>query len=780
MKRKLLIMLVIFTLLFSNFAFAADFKYNKSDSDKDLKDVAKIADSEDTYIGTQYTAQSQSIKSNSYNEKNSDIYYVVDGKTHDPVYAEMLETYLKENHLEVYNKGDGIKIILKQEGTTNVYKLWIEIDKNKLNNSYIIYKNAISYNNKKYDIKIKVTSNNVSENNINFRFLIGAVQKTAGKVGSENFRSKPYNIRPEIVTAGMKNLETEKAELSVDYTIGTYNVTTKAFTAEQPISGLFTLGEIDYSQGVAVDNWKINEENANVFIKQKLVDDNINFMKYQANDSSTYFYTTNKENMNSNVEDIYLLMENVINIPMTLTFDGHNAGSHFEFNSNLIKKQDQEQVKVTFDSQGGTPTPDIQNVEKGKVATNPTKQPTKDGYTFTGWYTDKECKNKYDFSTVVEKDITLYAGWKAIQYTVTFDPQGGSPTPDSQQVEKGKVATEPTNPTKNGYTFTGWYTEKECKNKYNFSTAVEDNKTLYAGWDANQYNITYVLNGGTNDSSNPSTFKTGDTVTFKAPTKENSTFLGWYAKEDFSGNPIGSISNRTGNITLYAKWKTNEAENAKYKTEYYTEENGKYILRDTSEDERKVGTSVTAVRKTFDGYEENTTYNERKATGTVKADGSLVLKLYYDKIQYKVTFDAQGGEEAKKGDLDDQTVKYNDKATKPTNPTKNGYEFEYWYYEKDGKEIQYDFDDPVTGDVKLIAKWKTKSSGTSTSGKTDPSTNTNSSTNTVTSGKVDPTTASKSVLPNTGSFGMILIISVIVAGTIFFGIRYFKLKNDMK
>lgn len=780
MKRKLLIMLVIFTLLFSNFAFAADFKYNKSESDKDLKDVAKIADSEDTYIGTQYTAQSQSIKSNSYNEKNSDIYYVVDGKTHDPVYAEMLETYLKENHLEVYNKGDGIKIILKQEGTTNVYKLWIEIDKNKLNNSYIIYKNAISYNNKKYDIKIKVTSNNVSENNINFRFLIGAVQKTAGKVGSENFRSKPYNIRPEIVTAGMKNLETEKAELSVDYTIGTYNVTTKAFTAEQPISGLFTLGEIDYSQGVAVDNWKINEENANVFIKQKLVDDNINFMKYQANDSSTYFYTTNKENMNSNVEDIYLLMENVINIPMTLTFDGHNAGSHFEFNSNLIKKQDQEQVKVTFDSQGGTPTPDIQNVEKGKVATNPTKQPTKDGYTFTGWYTDKECKNKYDFSTVVEKDITLYAGWKAIQYTVTFDPQGGSPTPDSQQVEKGKVATEPTNPTKNGYTFKGWYTEKECKNKYNFSTAVEDNKTLYAGWDANQYNITYVLNGGNNDSRNPSTYTKEDTVTFKSPTKENSTFLGWYENADFSGNPIGSISNRTGNITLYAKWKTNEAENAKYKTEYYTEENGKYILRDTSEGKGKVGTIVTAVRKTFDGYEENTTYNERKATGTVTANGDLVLKLYYDKIQYKVTFDAQGGEEAKKGDLDDQTVKYNDKATKPTNPTKDGYEFEYWYYEKDGKEIQYDFDDPVTGDVKLIAKWKTKSSGTSTSGKTDPSTNTNSSTNTVTSGKVDPTTASKSVLPNTGSFGMILIISVIVAGTIFFGIRYFKLKNDMK
>ena len=776
MKRKLLIMLVIFTLLFSNFAFAAN--YSKSDSDKDLKDVAKIADSEDTYIGTQYTAQSKSI-----NNYASNVRYKIAGlDTKAPTKSSILEERLQQGTLEITGNLDGFKTFMKQEGTSGIYKVWLEIDKTKVNSSYIIYKNAISYNNKNYDVKIKVTSNYVSEDNIKFRFLIGAVQITSGKfnAGSSNLnlKAKEYSIRPEIVVSGMKNLETEKAELSVDYTIGSYNSTTDTFTAEQPISGLFTLGEVDFGQGIVMNNWKINEENANVFIKQKLAD--INFMKYQANDSSTYFYTTNKENMNSNVEDIYLLMENVINIPMTLTFDGNNAGSHFEFNSNLIKKQDQEQVKVTFDPQGGSPTPDSQQVEKGKVATNPTKQPTKDGYIFTGWYTEKECKNKYDFSTAVEKDITLYAGWEAIPYTVTFDPQGGSPTPDSQQVEKGKVATEPTNPTKNGYTFTGWYTEKECKNKYNFSTAVEDNKTLYAGWEAIQYNITYVLNGGNNDSRNPSTYTKEDTVTFKSPTKENSTFLGWYENADFSGNPIGSISNRTGNITLYAKWKTNEAENAKYKTEYYTEENGKYILRDTSEGEGKVGTSVTAVRKTFDGYEENTTYNERKATGTVKADGSLVLKLYYDKKQYKVTFDAQGGEEAKKGDLDDQTVKYNDKATKPTNPTKDGYEFEYWYYKKDGKEVQYNFDDPVTDNVELIAKWKTKSSGTSTSGKTDPSTNTNSSTNTVTSGKVDPTTASKSVLPNTGSFGMILIISVIVAGTIFFGIRYFKLKNDMK
>lgn len=702
MKRKLLIMLVIFTLLFSNFAFAAGYNYNKSESDKYLKDVAKIADSEDTYIGTQYTAQSMAVDSQTgvlfFNDKRN---FLTEG-------INDVEKALKEKKFKIVEIEDEFKIILKKEGDSNIYKQWLEINRAKLSKYNIVYKNALHTDSEAYDVKISPKSDvEISNDNINFRFLLGAYEITRGTVGSDDLNVITCDIRPEITAYGIG--ANDKAELPFNYTIGKCNENTNraTFSVDKAISGLFTIGEIDLAQGISMNNWKINEENANVFIKSELI--KMNCMRYQANKSSTYFYTTNTNNMNSNVEDIYLLMENVTDIPMTLTFDGSNAGSHFEFNSNLIKKQDQEQVKVTFDSQGGTPTPDIQNIEKGKVATNPTKQPTKDGYIFTGWYT-----------------------------------------------------------------------EKECKNKYNFSTAVEDNKTLYAGWEANQYNITYVLNGGTNDSRNPSTYTKEDTVTFKSPTKENSTFLGWYENADFSGNPIGSISNRTGNITLYAKWKTNEAENAKYKTEYYTEENGKYILRDTSEDKGKVGTSVTAVRKTFDGYKENTTYNERKATGTVTANGDLVLKLYYDKNQYKVTFDAQGGEEAKKGDLDDQTVKYNDKATKPTNPTKDGYEFEYWYYEKDGKEIQYDFDDPVTGDVKLIAKWKTKSSGTSTSGKTDPSTNTNSSTNTVTSGKVDPTTASKSVLPNTGSFGMILIISVIVAGTIFFGIRYFKLKNDMK
>ena len=170
MKRKLLIMLVIFTLLFSNFAFAADtitYKYTKNSNDKILWEVAEKV-SDDTYIESQYTAQSQAVDDVIYNigiykgqplDKN-----VVDKK----IYNKELKTNI-----------NNFNIILKQEGTTNVYKQWLEIDKEVLKEEvYIIYKNAIMYNNESYDIKMQVTGiTSNDETNHKFRFLLGTVEK---------------------------------------------------------------------------------------------------------------------------------------------------------------------------------------------------------------------------------------------------------------------------------------------------------------------------------------------------------------------------------------------------------------------------------------------------------------------------------------------------------------------------------------------------------------------------------------------------------------------------
>ena len=82
-----------------------------------------------------------------------------------------------------------------------------------------------------------------------------------------------------------------------------------------------------------------------------------------------------------------------------------------------------------------------------------------------------------------------------ITYTVTFHANGHGSHPDPQNVESGKTASIPTPPTADGYTFVGWYTEKECTNAYNFETPVTAELHLYAKWTQNASAVTYYFMG---------------------------------------------------------------------------------------------------------------------------------------------------------------------------------------------------------------------------------------------------------------------------------------------
>lgn len=66
-------------------------------------------------------------------------------------------------------------------------------------------------------------------------------------------------------------------------------------------------------------------------------------------------------------------------------------------------------------------------------------------------------------------------------YTVVFNSNGGSNV-SSQTVESGETATEPTDPTKDGFEFAGWYSDSELQNEFDFTTPIEADITLYAGW----------------------------------------------------------------------------------------------------------------------------------------------------------------------------------------------------------------------------------------------------------------------------------------------------------
>lgn len=121
-------------------------------------------------------------------------------------------------------------------------------------------------------------------------------------------------------------------------------------------------------------------------------------------------------------------------------------------------------------------------VKKGNTVGVPA-EPTNDGYSFGGWYTDVNCTTAYDFNTPVNEDITLYAKWLA-KYIVSFDTDGGS-TVESQTVVTGNKATKPaSNPTKDGYNFKGWYKDSAHTNEFDFENdTITENTTIYARFD---------------------------------------------------------------------------------------------------------------------------------------------------------------------------------------------------------------------------------------------------------------------------------------------------------
>ena len=140
----------------------------------------------------------------------------------------------------------------------------------------------------------------------------------------------------------------------------------------------------------------------------------------------------------------------------------------------LIAKWEVITYTVTFDSDDGSEVKSV-TVNHGEKVPKP-EDPKKDGYTFKGWLNGADV---YNFETAVTANITLKAKWEVITYTVTFDSDGGSKVP-AQTVEYNKTITKPTDPTKDGYAFKGWF---DGDKEYVFDTAVTANITLKAKWE---------------------------------------------------------------------------------------------------------------------------------------------------------------------------------------------------------------------------------------------------------------------------------------------------------
>ena len=183
------------------------------------------------------------------------------------------------------------------------------------------------------------------------------------------------------------------------------------------------------------------------------------------------------------------------------TFDGWFTDATFEneydFSSpvtaDLVLRAHwvQTEANVTYYLYGDTTQPG--SVAVGQTLAEPA-DPGRDGYVFGGWYSDPLFTHEYDFTQAVNGDIQLYAKWQQTEATVTFN-YGYDGRVETSNVEIGQFVEEPTEPTRDDYEFTGWYTNAQTTGEpYDFSSVVENDMVLYAGWRLVNATVTYNYN----------------------------------------------------------------------------------------------------------------------------------------------------------------------------------------------------------------------------------------------------------------------------------------------
>ena len=150
-------------------------------------------------------------------------------------------------------------------------------------------------------------------------------------------------------------------------------------------------------------------------------------------------------------------------------------------------------LEATFNPDNGDPTvTEFIDNDKNSKFTELVPEPTKENYTFAGWYNGNE---KFDFTTVPTGDVTLTAKWTAKNYEVSFITEHGD-APASQNVKYNGTATDPGKLSAEGYTFDDWYTDETYKTKFDFSTPITGDTKVYAKWEKNAPVLpdTYALN----------------------------------------------------------------------------------------------------------------------------------------------------------------------------------------------------------------------------------------------------------------------------------------------
>ncbi len=330
----------------------------------------------------------------------------------------------------------------------------------------------------------------------------------------------------------------------------------------------------------------------------------------------------------------------------------------------------------------------------GKETISIPDDPSKDGYTFDGWYWDEGIWSKpFTANSLLDAPISsnmaVHAKFDAIKYTITYETNGGThQNPVSYTIEDAFALTDAQ---KEGYDFLGWFDANDQK-VTDISVGSMGDISLKAQYSPSVYDVIYE---NTKDAvnSNPSSYTIEtNTIILSDLVKDGYTFDGWYNGETkVTEIPKGSI----GNLTLTAKWDT-----VGYQISYnnlFNAENSNPSSYDVEDEPLTLG-NPTREGYAFLGWYTEASFENQITEIAVGTIGNIELYAKWEPISYTITY--ENTKDAINANPTSFTIE--SETITLVDLTKDGYTFDGWF---NGQTQVTEMAQGMVGNITLTAKW---------------------------------------------------------------------------
>ena len=348
--------------------------------------------------------------------------------------------------------------------------------------------------------------------------------------------------------------------------------------------------------------------------------------------------------------------------------------------------------KINFETNGGNELSSITIEEGNSNFMDSIPTPTREGYTFGGWYTDKSLTQKW--TGTLNGEFTIYAKWSINSYTLSFETFTGSNPEDIELKYNQDIPVIP-NPSQKGHVFAGWYTDENFENAFNYKQMPAKDVTLYAKWTVNQYTVKFFVDN---------IFKSEVSVNYNSsvpaeslpenPSKKGYEFKGW--KVD--GADFTASTKVTDNIDVHASF-----EIKKYNIKFVVD--GVTTTREFEFD--STISAITSPEKEGYTFNEWTIYDEESDShvpfsfqNKKMPDHDIEVHAAWTINKYSISFELLLGT----GVENLYDIPFDSDIIISEVPTKTGHTFDGWYLD-DQYNTEFNYDKMPAKNLTLYAKW---------------------------------------------------------------------------